>query len=118
FKEAKNNSFNKAEFMSKHLDVFVNYAEAYFDKGQLEKMLVSDLGSVEGEAAVLGVDLSRRTDLTCVSINIPTFDDVGNPILKVKQMYFVPEFGIEEKERQRNVPYRDLAERGFVTICP
>lgn len=118
FKEAKQNSFNKAEFMSKHLDVFVNYAETYFDKDQLDKMLVDDLGDVIGETAVIGVDLSRRTDLTCVSINIPTFDDTGNPILKVKQKYFIPEFGIEEKEQQRNVPYRALAEAGFVTLCP
>lgn len=118
FKEAQNNSFNKAEFMSKHLDVFVNYADAYFDKGQVDRMLVDDLGDVFGEAAVIGVDLSRRTDLTCISVNIPSFDDNGQPLLKVKQMYFVPEFGIEDKEKQRNVPYRALAERGLVTICP
>ena len=118
FKTAQNNSFEKAEFMSKHLNVFVNYADAYFDKAQVERMLVDDLGDVYGETCVVGVDLSRRTDLTCVSINIPTFDDNGQPLLKVKQMYFIPEFGIEEKERQRNVPYRELAERGFVTLCP
>jgi phage terminase large subunit-like protein len=118
FKEAQNNSFNKAEFLSKHLDVFVNYAETYFDKDQLEKMLVEDLGDIEGETCVIGVDLSRRTDLACVDINIPSFDDDGNPLLKVKQMYFIPEFGIEEKEQQRNVPYRALAEKGFITLCP
>lgn len=118
FKEAKQNSFNKAEFLSKHLDVFVNYAETYFDKDQLEKMLIKSLGDIQGETCVLGVDLSRRTDLTCVSIQIPTYDEEGKPVLKVKQMYFVPEFGIEEKEQKRNVPYRALADKGFVTICP
>lgn len=117
FKEAQENSFNKAEFLSKHLDVFVNYADSYFDKGQLESILVESLGDLEGATAVLGIDLSRRTDLTCVSANFPTSDDKG-PLLKVKQMYFVPEFGIEEKEKQRGVPYRQLAEKGFVTICP
>ena len=118
FLEAQNNSFNRAEFLSKHLNVFVNYAETYFDLDQLEKMLVDDLGEIEGLTCVVGVDLSRRTDLTCVDINVPTFDDDGEPILKVKQMYFIPEFGIEEKELQRNVPYRELAEKGFVTLCP
>src|SRR5690625_4403439 len=118
FKEAQKNSFNKAEFMSKHLNVFVNYADAYFNKDQLEKMLVDDLGDIFGETCVVGVDLSRRTDLTCLSINIPTFDDNGDPLLKVKQFYFVPEFGIEDKEKQRNVPYRSLSEKGFVVICP
>jgi phage terminase large subunit-like protein len=118
FKEAQNNSFNRAEFLSKHLDVFVNYAETYFELEQLEKVLVEDLGELEGLTCVIGVDLSRRTDLTCVDINVPTFDENGNPILKFKQMYFIPEFGIEEKEQQRNVPYRELAKRGFVTLCP
>lgn len=118
FKEAKNNSFNRAEFLSKHLNVFVNYAETYFELDQLEKMLVNDLGELDGLDCVAGVDLSRRTDLTCVSLNFPTFDEKGRPLLKVKQMYFVPEFGIEEKEQQRNIPYRELAEKGFVTICP
>lgn len=117
FKEAKQNSFNKAEFLSKHLNVFVNYAETYFELDQLEKMLIDDLGELEGLDCVAGVDLSKRTDLTCVSLNFPTHDDEGNPILKVKQMYFVPEFGIEEKEQKRNVPYRELADKGFVTIC-
>ncbi|MRA81799.1 terminase large subunit, partial [Bacillus thuringiensis] len=83
------------------LDVFVNYAETYFDKDQLDKMLVDYLGDIEGLTCVVGVDLSRRTDLTCVSINIPTYDDEGNAILIVKQMYFIPEFGIEDKEQQR-----------------
>lgn len=118
FKEAQNNSFNRAEFLSKHLDVFVNYAETYFELDQLEKVLIDDLGELEGLTCVVGVDLSRRTDLTCVDINFPTFDDEGKPILKFKQMYFIPEFGIEEKEQQRNVPYRELAKKGFVTLCP
>ncbi|MEK4599328.1 hypothetical protein [Bacillus sp. FSL R9-9497] len=41
----------------------------------------------------------RFFQLTCVSINIPTYDDEGNAILIVKQMYFIPEFGIEDKEQ-------------------
>ncbi|MEK5107043.1 terminase TerL endonuclease subunit [Cytobacillus sp. FSL K6-0129] len=118
FKEARNNSFNRAEFLSKHLNVFVNYAETYFELDQLEKVEVDDLGELEGLTCVVGIDLSRRTDLTCVDINFPTYDEEGKPVLKFKQMYFIPEFGIEEKEQQRNVPYRELAKRGFVTLCP
>lgn len=118
FKEAQNNSFNRAEFLSKHLNVFVNYAETYFELDQLEKVEVDDLGELEGLTCVVGIDLSRRTDLTCVDINFPTYDEEGKPVLKFKQMYFIPEFGIEEKEQQRNVPYRELAKRGYVTLCP
>lgn len=118
YKEALKNTFKKAEFLSKHLNVFVNYAETYFSLDQLEKVIVDDLGDLEGMTCVAGVDLSRRTDLTCIDLNFPDVDDNGDPILKVIQMYFIPEFGIVEKEQQRNVPYRELAEKGFVTLCP
>lgn len=118
FAEAKKNAFRKAEFLSKHLNVFVNYAETYFDKEQLDNMLVDQLEDLYGKQCIVGIDLSRTTDLTCVSFNIPDYDQYGNSILKVKQMYFIPEHGIEEKEMKRNVPYRDYTEKGFVTLCP
>lgn len=112
FKDALRNPFRKAEFLSKHLNVFVNYAENYFDN-----CLVDDLGDITGEQVAIGIDLSRTTDLTCVSINIPTFNDEGESIIKIKQMYFVPTHNIEEKEKLRNVPYQYYAEQGFVTLC-
>ncbi|MGM8244671.1 terminase TerL endonuclease subunit, partial [Escherichia coli] len=103
FKDALRNPFRKAEFLSKHLNVFVNYAENYFDKEQIDNCLVDDLGDITGEQVAIGIDLSRTTDLTCVSINIPTFNDEGESIIKIKQMYFVPTHNIEEKEKLRNV---------------
>lgn len=117
FKDALRNPFRKAEFLSKHLNVFVNYAENYFDKEQIDNCLVDDLGDITGEQVVIGIDLSRTTDLTCVSINIPTYNDEGLSIIKVKQMYFIPSYNIEEKEKLRNVPYSYYAEQGFVTLC-
>ncbi|HFK9572601.1 TPA: terminase large subunit [Enterococcus faecalis] len=117
FKDALRNPFRKAEFLSKHLNVFVNYAENYFDKEQIDNCLVDDLGDITGEQVAIGIDLSRTTDLTCVSINIPTFNDEGESIIKIKQMYFVPTHNIEEKEKLRNVPYQYYAEQGFVTLC-
>lgn len=116
--DALRNSFRKAEFLSKHLNVFVNYAETYFDKEQIDTILVEDLGDLSGHQCIVGIDLSRTTDLTCVSLNIPCYDDDGYSMIKVKQMYFIPEKGLEEKEQQRNVPYRHYAALGFVTICP
>ncbi|MBC2367825.1 terminase large subunit [Listeria booriae] len=117
FKEAKNSAHRKAEFLSKHLDVFVNSADTYFEKEHLDKMLVSDLNDIEGLQAVVGLDLSRTTDLTCVTFEIISYDDDGKCIVKNKQMYFIPSHNIEEKEKERNIPYRELSEKGFVTIC-
>lgn len=117
FITAARSAHKKAEFLSKHLNVFVNGAENYFEQDQVEHILVDDLGDLTGETCYLGLDLSKTTDLTCVNANFPTFDENGRSILKVKQMYFIPIADIEFREKEDNVPYRELAEQGYVTFC-
>lgn len=118
FKAAERSSHGKAEFLSKHLDVFVNGADNYFSNEQVEPILRPDLmQGLEGMPAWIGLDLSKTTDLTCVSINIPTLNEDGKSVLKVKQMYFIPYENIEYREQEDNVPYRQLAERGFLQFC-
>lgn len=117
FKKAKQSAHSKAEFLSKHLNIFVNGADNFFEQEQVEHVLIGDLGELIGETCYLGLDLSRTMDLTCVSLNFPTYDDSGKAILKVKQMYFIPNADIEFREKEDNVPYQDLAEKGFVTFC-
>lgn len=117
FISAARSAHSKSEFLSKHLNVFVNSAENFFEQDQVEHILVDDLGDLEGQPCYLGLDLSKTTDLTCVSLNFPSFDDEGKALLKVKQMYFIPTENIETRETEDNVPYTDLVERGFVQFC-
>ncbi|OFD61443.1 terminase large subunit [Bacillus mycoides] len=117
FKKAKQSAHSKAEFLSKHLNVFVNGADNYFEHDQVQHVLVEDLGDLTGETCYLGLDLSKTTDLTCVSLNFPSHDDEGKSLLKVKQMYFLPNENIDFKEKEDNVPYTDMVERGFATFC-
>ncbi|MBP1917194.1 phage terminase large subunit-like protein [Lederbergia galactosidilyticus] len=117
FITAARSAHKKAEFLSKHLNVFVNAAENYFEQDQVEHILVDDLGDLEGLTCYIGLDLSKTTDLTCVSLNFPTHDEEGRSILKVKQMYFIPTENIDTREKEDNVPYTDLAEKGFVQFC-
>jgi len=117
FKKAKQSAHSKAEFLSKHLNVFVNGAENYFEHDQVQHVLVEDLGDLTGEICYLGLDLSKTTDLTCVSLNFPSHNDEGRSIIKVKQMYFLPNDNIDFKEKEDNVPYTDMVERGFATFC-
>ncbi|KRN01449.1 putative terminase, large subunit [Levilactobacillus senmaizukei DSM 21775 = NBRC 103853] len=118
FLAAQRSEHGKGEFLSKHLDVFVNGAESFFSRDQVEPILQPDkMGDLRGEAVWLGLDLSKTTDLTCVSINIPTFGEDGKSMLKVKQRYFIPYDNIDYREQQDNVPYRKLAEEGFVEFC-
>lgn len=119
FISANKSSNSKGEFLAKHLDVFVNSSENYFDNEQVEPCLVStaELGNLEGESCWMGLDLSKINDLTCVNLNFPVIDDEGKAFLKVKQMYFIPDDNLEEREAADNVPYGELAEKGFVMLC-
>lgn len=119
FKTAQRSAHSKAEFLTKHLDVFVNGADQYFDQEQVEGCLVDEeeLGNLTGEQCVIGLDLSKTTDLTCVSLNFPSFNDEGKSILKVKQMYFLPNDNIDFREKEDNVPYTDMVERGYAQFC-
>ncbi|PED86301.1 terminase large subunit [Bacillus cereus] len=119
FISASRSAHKKAEFLSKHLNVFVNGAENFFEQGQVEHVLVEDLGDLTGETCYIGLDLSKTTDLTCVSLNFPNagYTEDGKSILKVKQMYFIPNEDIEHREKEDNVPYTDMVELGFVTFC-
>lgn len=117
FITASRSAHSKAEFLSKHLNVFVNSAENFFEQDQVEHILVDDLGDLEGETCYLGLDLSKTTDLTCVSLNFPSYNEDGKGLLKVKQMYFIPSENLETREKEDNVPYSDLVEKGFVQLC-
>ncbi|MGO2271567.1 MAG: terminase large subunit, partial [Enterococcus faecalis] len=119
FKTAQRSAHSKAEFLTKHLDVFVNGADNFFEQDQVEPCLVSsnELGNLSGEPCWIGLDLSKSRDLTCVSLNFPTWDAEGKAILKVKQLYFIPSENIDFREKEDNVPYSELAEQGFVEFC-
>ncbi|MBW7652154.1 terminase large subunit [Anoxybacillus sp. ST4] len=117
FKEAQVSAERKDEFLAKHLNIFVRSSGTYFERDIVERCLVNDLGDLTGMTCVVGLDLSKTTDLTCVSLNFPVVDESGKAKLKVKQMYFIPSEGLEAREKMENIPYRHLVERGFVTLC-
>lgn len=97
----------------------MNGADNFFEQDQVEPCLVTtqELGDLSGEPCYIGLDLSRTRDLTCVSLNFPTWDEDGKAVLKVKQLYFIPNEDLEFREKEDNVPYSDLAEQGFVEFC-
>lgn len=119
YKSASKSNYSKGEFLAKHLDVFVNSSENYFDNEQVEPCLVSteELGSLLGESCWMGIDLSKINDLTCVNLNFPIIDEEGKAYLKVKQMYFIPDENLDVRIAEDNVPYDELAEKGHVMLC-
>lgn len=72
-----------------------------------------DLDDCKGLPVYIGVDLSSRLDLTAVVATFKSDDGY-----KVIPRFFLPEEGIDEKARRDGVPYRQWADRGFLTLTP
>lgn len=93
------------------LDHFASAAfdMARFDAGTRE----IDRASLRGQAAWIGVDLSRRGDQTAVVVVIPQED--GHLILP---NIFIPAEGLHERSDQDDAPYPAWLEAGLLTACP
>lgn len=64
-----------------------------------------------------GLDLSRTTDLAAMA---HVFPKIINGVEKYSILcrFWLPEEGIEEKERKDRVPYREWARLGLITLTP
>ncbi len=66
----------------------------------------------KGLLCVVGVDLSKKTDLTALSYIFALKDGrIG-----VSAHGFMPEAGVLRHEKTDKIPYRDWAERGWLTV--
>lgn len=71
------------------------------------------LADLENSPAWIGVDLSKRTDLTAVAIAIPLDDD--RIFLHVQS--FAPDAGIRRRGDVDGAPYPLWREQGYLTAC-
>lgn len=71
---------------------------------------------LEGKTAYGGLDLSTSIDLTAFALNFPP-TKTGEKHRKLYR-FFLPEDGIDDKERQDKVPYRRWAEQGYLILTP
>lgn len=77
------------------------------NKGELK------LEDLEGRPTWIGVDLSKRTDLTAVAVAIPLDDE--RIFLHVQS--FSPEAGIRRRSDVDGAPYSSWRDQGYLTSC-
>ena len=101
----------KAEFMCKYCCIKQNSSQAWLDALTVEKAVSAPLRleDFRGTYAVMGIDLSRTTDLTCATLVIER-----DGILNVFARFYLPREKIEEATARDNVPYRAYIQRGFL----
>ena len=119
--DAKLSASTRAFVLAKDFNIKQSTATAWLTEDVIVNKENFDVESLRGQFYIGGVDLSETTDLTAA---IALF---VNPITRQKQalsMYFVPEEKANEKLDSDNKlnpekkNYRELAAKGYVTICP
>lgn len=101
----------KAEFLTKYCNIKQNSSVAWLDSQTIEKCYGQplDLEQFRRHYAVMGIDLSRTTDLTAAVLLIEK-----DGILHTFARFYLPANKIEEATARDGVPYQIYVQRGFL----
>lgn len=101
----------KSEFLTKYCNVKQNSATAWLDAQTIEKCVREPLKleDFKGCYGVLGIDLSRSTDLSCAVLLIER-DGIINTFAR----FWLPTNKIEEATARDGLPYNQYIQRGFL----
>ena len=107
-------------FLTKNMNLWVNQsAMSYMDMAKWkERGAITEIPvDLYGKSAYVGIDLSKRIDLTAAGIIIP-IDVVGTVQYVTRAHGFIPEDTVAVHEKTDKVPYRAWAKAGYLTITP
>ena len=101
----------KAEFLTKYCNIKQNSSMAWLDAQTIEKTSGTPLKLEDFTNcyAVMGIDLSKTTDLSCVTLVIEK-----EGILNVFARFYLPGEKIEEATQRDGLPYRAYVQRGIL----
>lgn len=107
-------------FLTKNMNLWVNQsAMSYMDMAKWkERGAITEIPvDLYGRSAYVGIDLSKRIDLTAAGIIVP-IDGDGAVQYVVRAHGFIPEDTVAVHEKTDKVPYRTWAKAGYLTITP
>lgn len=107
-------------FLTKNMNLWVNQsAMSYMDMAKWkERGAITEIPvDTYGRSAYVGIDLSKRIDLTAAGIILP-IDVDGIFRYVVRAHGFIPEDTVAVHEKTDKVPYRTWAKTGYLTITP
>ena len=107
-------------FLTKNMNLWVNQsAMSYMDMAKWkERGAITEIPvDLYGRPAYVGIDLSKRIDLTAAGIIMPI--DIDGTVKYVTRAHgFIPEDTVAVHEKTDKVPYRTWAKLGYLTITP
>ena len=99
--------------LCKQFDMPETGSESWLTYEQLNNKFTYDLKVLKPKYGIAGIDLSSTTDLTCATV---IFRIPNDPVLYVKQMYWLPSDRLEQKIIQDKVPYDEWLKQGLLRL--
>ncbi|ELR66054.1 Phage terminase large subunit [Photobacterium marinum] len=113
-KKAKQIPSERANFFTKHLNVFVNSSEAWLDMNEVTACTDTNLklSDFKGRKCYIGMDLSQKCDLTAISLIFP--DEDGG--ISIFQRHYLPEDMVQLVPERLSQLYTKWANSGHLTL--
>lgn len=101
----------KSEFITKYCNLKQNSSLAWLSTQDIQKCANKhlDLNDFKSSYAVIGIDLSQTTDLSCVSCVIEK-----DGVLNVFAKFFLPSEKIDEATQRDGLPYNAYIQKGWL----
>lgn len=111
---AETSHSRRCEFLAKYCNIKQNSSQAWFSAEDVRGCCgdPEELAAYARCYGVVGVDLSRTTDLTCAGVLIER-----EGLLHWLPHFWLPEEKIQEATERDNVPYRAYVARGLLSLC-
>lgn len=110
---AESSLSKKAEFLTKYCNIKQNSSQAWFEFQTVNRCcdLVVEPEKIAHSYCVGGVDLSQTTDLTSACAVV----EKDNRLM-VLSHFWMPEARLEKAIEEDGVPYRQMLQRGFLSL--
>lgn len=110
-KKAQEMPAARNNFLTKHLNVWVNAETAWLDMAKWDKLAHIEDEELESLPCYIGLDLANKLDISAI---IAAFPDGKK--LKFKCKFYLPENQIYNKSRNIGNMYQTWAEQGYLTL--
>ena len=118
FEDAQLEPAKEGTFKRYHLNVWTSNQTTWMDMDRWDECGAPvDAESLRGQKCWIGVDLSKRDDLTAI-VAVFKIGEPGREIFPVLPMFFAPEDNVEKREKRDSVPYREYARQGVLRLTP
>ncbi len=112
-KRVDNNPKLEKNFVCKEFNIRETSAESWLDFATLNNTATYDIKALKPRYGMGGIDLGATTDLTCATIIFNVIDD---PILYVKQMYWLPTDLFDQRVKEDKIPYDIWLDHGHIRL--